>query len=121
PAPVPMEAYEPPPAEEFAREEGARPTRRYNALGILEDIPADEPVTEAPASDSGAPQEDAAPNTDDGRVVARGTPSVVGAGAVRSLGNDGGALPPGWEHTPRNQECPCGSGKKFKKCHGANL
>ncbi|OXE36307.1 MAG: preprotein translocase subunit SecA [Phenylobacterium zucineum] len=29
------------------------------------------------------------------------------------------ALPPGWESTGRNQACPCGSGKKFKHCHGA--
>ncbi|HEY9236894.1 MAG TPA: preprotein translocase subunit SecA [Phenylobacterium sp.] len=29
------------------------------------------------------------------------------------------ALPDGWEHTGRNQACPCGSGKKFKHCHGA--
>ena len=28
-------------------------------------------------------------------------------------------LPKGWEHTPRNANCPCGSGKKFKHCHGA--
>ena len=25
-----------------------------------------------------------------------------------------------WEKTPRNAPCPCGSGKKFKLCHGAN-
>ncbi len=25
-----------------------------------------------------------------------------------------------WEKTPRNAPCPCGSGKKFKQCHGAN-
>ncbi|MEJ7845786.1 MAG: SEC-C metal-binding domain-containing protein, partial [Acidimicrobiales bacterium] len=24
-----------------------------------------------------------------------------------------------WEKTPRNAPCPCGSGKKFKMCHGA--
>jgi preprotein translocase subunit SecA len=30
-----------------------------------------------------------------------------------------GALPEGWEQTGRNQPCPCGSGKKFKHCHGA--
>jgi preprotein translocase subunit SecA len=24
-----------------------------------------------------------------------------------------------WEKTPRNAPCPCGSGKKFKVCHGA--
>ena len=29
------------------------------------------------------------------------------------------ALPEGWQATGRNQACPCGSGKKFKHCHGA--
>ncbi len=24
-----------------------------------------------------------------------------------------------WEKTGRNDPCPCGSGKKFKQCHGA--
>ncbi len=24
-----------------------------------------------------------------------------------------------WEKTPRNAQCPCGSGKKYKACHGA--
>jgi preprotein translocase subunit SecA len=28
-------------------------------------------------------------------------------------------LPKGWENTSRNAQCPCGSGKKFKHCHGA--
>src|SRR5690606_32228035 len=28
-------------------------------------------------------------------------------------------LPEGWERTPRNAGCPCGSGRKFKHCHGA--
>ncbi|HEX3537570.1 MAG TPA: SEC-C metal-binding domain-containing protein, partial [Stellaceae bacterium] len=23
-----------------------------------------------------------------------------------------------WSGTPRNAACPCGSGKKFKHCHG---
>jgi preprotein translocase subunit SecA len=30
-----------------------------------------------------------------------------------------GALPQGWEKTPRNSPCPCGSDRKFKHCHGA--
>ncbi|HRO32841.1 MAG TPA: preprotein translocase subunit SecA [Brevundimonas sp.] len=30
-----------------------------------------------------------------------------------------GALPVGWERTPRNSLCPCNSGRKFKHCHGA--
>ena len=25
-----------------------------------------------------------------------------------------------WEKTPRNAPCPCGSGKKYKQCHGAS-
>ena len=29
------------------------------------------------------------------------------------------SLPPGWERTSRNADCPCGSGRKFKHCHGA--
>jgi preprotein translocase subunit SecA len=29
------------------------------------------------------------------------------------------ALPEGWQSTGRNQPCPCGSGSKFKHCHGA--
>ena len=29
------------------------------------------------------------------------------------------ALPEGWERTGRNSPCPCGSGRKFKYCHGA--
>jgi preprotein translocase subunit SecA len=28
-------------------------------------------------------------------------------------------LPPNWERTSRNADCPCGSGRKFKHCHGA--
>ncbi|GAB0118912.1 preprotein translocase subunit SecA [Acidisoma sp. 7E03] len=27
-------------------------------------------------------------------------------------------LPPEWRDTPRNAPCPCGSGRKFKQCHG---
>ena len=27
-------------------------------------------------------------------------------------------LPDGWENTGRNEPCPCGSGDKFKHCHG---
>jgi preprotein translocase subunit SecA len=27
--------------------------------------------------------------------------------------------PDTWHGTPRNSPCPCGSGKKYKHCHGA--
>ena len=95
------------------------PKKRYNALGILEDIPAEEP--EAPrgtdaAVDIGPPEPlQAAP-------VARKDPTIVGAGRTRSVGNN--SNPPAnmdWSSVGRNDPCPCGSGKKFKKCHGATL
>ncbi|MBU6364662.1 MAG: preprotein translocase subunit SecA [Gemmatimonadetes bacterium] len=101
PEPAPL-----PPAEV------TRPPRRFNALGILEEVPM-EPFGEADGA--GLDAEDSAPRT------ARGTPAVVGAGGVRSLAAGGGALPTGWEQTARNDACPCGSGRKFKKCHGAAL
>ncbi|MGV0879750.1 preprotein translocase subunit SecA [Martelella sp. FLE1502] len=31
---------------------------------------------------------------------------------------DAAAMPEEWKHTGRNEPCPCGSGKKFKHCHG---
>jgi preprotein translocase subunit SecA len=34
------------------------------------------------------------------------------AGAAASAG------PETWARTPRNAPCPCGSGKKYKHCHG---
>jgi len=29
--------------------------------------------------------------------------------------------PSTWHNSPRNAPCPCGSGKKFKHCHGRNM
>ncbi len=26
--------------------------------------------------------------------------------------------PATWRNTPRNAQCPCGSGRKYKQCHG---
>jgi preprotein translocase subunit SecA len=64
------------------------------------------------------------------KPVARGAnPTVVGAGRARTLSDMGAGGPPGiagassgpadYSNVGRNDPCPCGSGKKFKKCHGA--
>jgi len=104
-----------------------KPTKRYNALGILEDIPVEDSsksdgngTTDA-AVDIG-PAETPAPAAKP--VQARKDPTIVGAGRARSLDAAVPAGAPGdtdWSTVGRNDPCPCGSGKKFKKCHGANL
>jgi preprotein translocase subunit SecA len=112
-----------------------KPTKRYNALGILEDIPEEEPTSpngngagdgaSAPAATGEAEVMDVGPaEPPKKKATARQDPVVVGAGRARSL-NPAASTPataPGdWSNVGRNDPCPCGSGKKFKKCHGANL
>jgi preprotein translocase subunit SecA len=52
------------------------------------------------------------------RVVSEGGP----AAAPAALANQSATMTPvvksEWDKTPRNAPCPCGSGKKFKLCHG---
>jgi preprotein translocase subunit SecA len=97
------------------RPRGARPAaRRYDAMGILE-----EPGNGVPEGEDAAL--DIAPDEPPKRtVLARKDPVVVGAGRTKSLATP---LPADvdWSTVGRNDPCPCGSGKKFKKCHGANL
>jgi len=90
------------------------PKRRFNALGVSEEIPEGEVVDIGP----GEPGDD---------ELVKPDPMIVGAGRARSLsagatGMTGGASGAGgqdWSTVGRNDPCPCGSGKKFKKCHGA--
>ena len=87
--------------------------RRFNALGVAEDIPSDEVLDIGPAE-----------TPSDGESV-KADPLILGAGRARSLsgavggGLSGGAGVQDWSTVGRNDPCPCGSGKKFKKCHGA--
>ncbi|MBK7908423.1 MAG: preprotein translocase subunit SecA [Gemmatimonadetes bacterium] len=75
--------------------------KRFNALGVAEDV--------APTRAADSPPEPPRPE-----------PKVVGAGrGVSNLaaGTANGNLD--FTNVGRNDPCPCGSGKKFKKCHGA--
>ncbi|MGH2525360.1 MAG: SEC-C metal-binding domain-containing protein, partial [Actinomycetota bacterium] len=40
-------------------------------------------------------------------------------GDQEQQGNAGNAAQARSDKVPRNAPCPCGSGKKYKKCHGA--
>jgi preprotein translocase subunit SecA len=43
----------------------------------------------------------------------------MGAAADDLVPSALGEMPRAWLDTPRNAPCPCGSGKRFKACHGA--
>jgi preprotein translocase subunit SecA len=45
-------------------------------------------------------------------------PVAAAAMAMATAGSVAGALPAGMPRVGRNDPCPCGSGKKFKNCHG---
>jgi preprotein translocase subunit SecA len=62
----------------------------------------------------------------DGEAPAPAAPSptaIAGARATARQGNRPAkqetVVKDEWAKTPRNAPCPCGSGKKFKMCHGA--
>jgi preprotein translocase subunit SecA len=95
-----------------------RAAKRYDAMGMLEDVP--EEGGGGTVLDV-APGEPPAPD-----AVTRRDPLIVGGGRTRSLNAPSSnlaneaAAPTDWSSVGRNDPCPCGSGKKFKKCHGAN-
>ncbi|MEX2109465.1 MAG: preprotein translocase subunit SecA [Gemmatimonadaceae bacterium] len=98
-----------------------RPSRRFNALGVLEDVGSDGTGTDE-TLDIG-PSESPSPGT-----AVRPEPTVHVGGRKSSLSaavaggmSGGGAARADWSNVGRNDPCPCGSGKKFKKCHGAAL
>ena len=100
-----------------------RPSRRFNALGVLEDVGTGDAQATDEVLDIG-PGESPGPGT-----AVRPEPTVHVGGRKSSLSAAvaGGGVPGGgagsgsdWTNVGRNDPCPCGSGKKFKKCHGAN-
>jgi preprotein translocase subunit SecA len=110
------------PQQQMMRGEPQRATKRYNALGVLEDV-VDDADGENATLDVGpeeAPQTGAAvrpePTVQIGsRTVRNVAPAaVIGGGARSPEGKD-------WSNVGRNDPCPCGSGKKFKKCHGQGV
>jgi preprotein translocase subunit SecA len=56
------------------------------------------------------------PLTGENAAVMGGLPDGLSAEQRQALPVS--ALPDGWENTGRNSTCPCGSGRKFKHCHG---
>jgi preprotein translocase subunit SecA len=111
-----------PPVPAAIQAPAQRPTKRYNAFGILEDIPPDDSMPDEPTGTDEAVDIGPAETPAAKPVAARKDPLIVGAGRPRTLSASGGApANTDWSTVGRNDPCPCGSGKKFKKCHGASL
>ena len=53
--------------------------------------------------------------SDDGQITPQPTRNVAAEQTIDP------ADPASWGKVPRNSACPCGSGKKYKHCHGAHL
>ena len=107
----PAEAFNQP-APPLGPDGQPRPKRRFNALGVAEDVP-----DETAAGPSGAV--DIGPDEPPKQApVARADPVIGGGRPPGRAGKPGGGSTD-WSSVGRNDPCPCGSGKKFKKCHGA--
>ncbi len=102
------------------------PTKRFNALGVLEDVPAGEEEGTDAALDIGPsepPERGASVRPEPTvHVGGKSAPLSKAMAPVPVPGVPGGAgNGKDWSNVGRNDPCPCGSGKKFKKCHGATL
>jgi len=103
--------------------------KQFNALGVLEEVGADgEEGTDATLdlAPAEAPKRGTAVRPEPTVHIGGKSSSLSKAMAGGALGGvpgvpgvSGGAAD--WSNVGRNDPCPCGSGKKFKKCHGANL
>jgi preprotein translocase subunit SecA len=110
---------EPPPFAEFSFGEPG-PIGQGEAAAELE---REEAMAEAETHPSGlAPNGEARGRTSRSpRATQRGNGSAGGSGRGRASERSGERLSAPrapWAGTPRNAACPCGSGKKFKHCHG---
>ena len=100
------------------RRGGPARSRTFDALGVLQpaadgdgDGAGDNVLDDSPRRDGDAAAPAAA-------QIARPAPRIVGAGRLKTLDPRAAAGPINWSGVGRNDPCPCGSGRKYKKCHG---
>lgn len=102
--------------EAFEEEEPALPEMQYNLSADGDLIPQSSEKPAAPAhaveNPVANPLFNNSPRRPSPMTLNRGpAPSVLGLGTPEPTG--------GVDRVGRNDLCPCGSGKKYKKCHGA--
>jgi preprotein translocase subunit SecA len=81
--------------------------------------PAPLPAMEAHKADPTTGEDEMALATAGGETLARhGIGPATGAAAALAAPARNPQDPQSWGKVGRNEACPCGSGKKFKHCHG---
>ena len=104
--------------EDLMRDMQTTFTERYLKIQVSMEAPRQPPLPPPPARDSSGADE-----LFTGPVVREPGPArVSAAGPPPAMRTSVGRIGPGGQDVPvvgRNDPCPCGSGKKYKKCHGA--
>jgi hypothetical protein len=75
-------------------------------------------ATHHPARSVRAPPFISYPNAEGGIIEDSGASAYGMAGTTGLAAGVDANDPSTWAATPRNAACPCGSGKKYKHCHG---
>jgi preprotein translocase subunit SecA len=81
--------------------------------GGLDDRPKQVPMSFSSGAEAGSGMQNV---DEDPAIAAASSPRKSLHGEATSAKKDGQTYP----GTPRNAQCPCGSGKKYKVCHGRN-
>jgi preprotein translocase subunit SecA len=129
PAPPPPMFLSGPDLDGNGEERPRQRKRQFNALGVMEELDGDDgagPDATLDIAPAEAPKRGAAVRSEPTvHIGGKSAPlsKAMAGGAVGGVagvpGVSGGSVD--WSNVGRNDPCPCGSGKKFKKCHGANL
>jgi len=102
----------PPPPPIFGELSFGEPGLAEREMAMAETAPSPGPPGRAPMP-AGAGR----PRLRRGNGFAEGNLAADGNGRERAGPRPATPRAP-WAGTPRNAACPCGSGKKFKHCHG---
>ncbi len=93
---------------------------KREAFGLFEAMLANlrETVTQVLAHMEIRAPSEPQPATAPAATAERREPAMALAGETASAPASDPARPESWGKVPRNAPCPCGSGKKYKQCHG---
>jgi preprotein translocase subunit SecA len=105
--------------EAFALFEGLLTNLRQTVTQVLSHLEIrTQPQQVAVAEEQAEAQALGATGTDGRQAMPSARLARPAARPVAVASSSGGGAPSAWGKVPRNAPCPCGSGKKYKHCHG---